>query len=303
MEIQQLRRFLAVTETLNFHSAAENLNITQPALSQSIKKLEETVGELLLVRDTRGVELTEAGRMLIPRAKLILKFHDEFDHDLEILHQRRNTHLSIGVAPYFARRLFPEALARFAGKMPGVTVDIVEKQTGDLIEALEHGEIDVAFCASNQEAASHTAVMFEHLCTEHYSLVARAGHPIFDGEAETAKRLGQYPWAVHDRESNGAYFAKIFEELDCPTPEFTVSTPSLQILLSTVCASDHIALIASDFAFPELNAGQIKVIPNAPIEIEASGGLFTLAEVPASAALKCFTGELREICVATESGA
>ena len=61
MELRQLKHFLAIAETLNFRAAAEKLNMTQPPLSVSIRKLEEEIGAELLVRSTHQVELTAAG--------------------------------------------------------------------------------------------------------------------------------------------------------------------------------------------------------------------------------------------------
>ena len=296
MEMQQLKRFLVVSETLNFHAAAEKLNITQPALSQSIKKLEQSVGELLFLRGTRGVELTEAGELLIPRAKLILKFRNEFETDIGVLQSIRNSRISVGVAPYFVRRLFPEALASFCTKAPGIHIDIREQQTSPLIEAIEHGEIDIAFCATNQDVEARPTVEFEKLYIEKYSLVARAGHPIFESGGTQTKALGMFPWAVHDREAITKYFTETFEKKNCQVPEFTITTNSLQIIVSLVCKSDHIALVANDFAFPELQAGIIKKIPNSLFRVEAKGGVFTLANAPQSKAVKLLIDELRQVC-------
>lgn len=73
MDIKQLHYFIAVSEQMNFSKAAERLHISQPSLSNAIKKLEQEIGSPLLERNTRNLQLTEAGELLFERAKVIVK--------------------------------------------------------------------------------------------------------------------------------------------------------------------------------------------------------------------------------------
>jgi len=298
MELKQLRRFLVVAETKNFHSASEILNITQPALSQSIHKLEESVGEALFLRGPGGVELTEVGELLIPRAKLILKFREAFLHEVGELQNRRNAQIKIGVAPYFARDIFPQALSRFSARMPDTLIDISEEYTTELLHAMEHGALDMAFCGLNGEAWPNNIIDFEHLYYGKFSLFARTEHPIFAGTkvADLLALTADYPWAVHDRNISGGYFERIFERKGLTAPRFSVQTHSLHVITATLCASDRIALIADDFARSEVRSGRIKKIEQADIDITTDVGIFSLRDEPKSPALAALINELRNVC-------
>ncbi|MEQ8507825.1 MAG: LysR family transcriptional regulator [Rhodospirillaceae bacterium] len=296
MEMQQLKRFLVLTETKNFHAAAEILNMTQPALSQSIKKLEDSVGEPLFLRSSRGVEITESGTLLIPRAKLILKLRTDFENDLENVQERRNAKISIGVAPYFTRRLIPEALNAFLEKQPDVLIDVSQGRTVELVEALQHGAIDMAFCSMWPALKGDADICFEKIYEEQFSVFARSDHPIFKGTVDPVSQLNLYPWAVHDREMIGAHFARKLQEKGFSAPKFPVATLSLQIIMSLVCTSDHIAVISNDFAREELKLGKVRAIPTDLIQMEREDGIVTLKDAPKSRALRAFIDELRCVC-------
>lgn len=299
MELKQLRRFLVVAELKNFHAASEVLHITQPALSQSIQKLEGSVGELLFLRGTRGVELTKFGKLLVPRAKLILKFGDDFIHDLEVDKQRRNAHIKVGVSSYLARGLFVDAFDRFNKRMPDVYVDVLEDQGLKLIEALEHGHLDLAFCGLVGKLDDHPSIAFDRFYTVKYALCARKGHPIFATSSDSASNVTGYPWAIHDRVTLGKSFSSALRQAGLDPPKYTVESESLQIILSLVCATDHIAFIGKDFAFPELSSGRLAEIEHDIEffhEVETEGGIFTLKGAPKSKAVSVMIEAMQNVC-------
>lgn len=298
MELKQLRRFLVIAVTKNFHAASEILNITQPALSQSIQKLEESVGELLFLRGARGVELTDFGRLLVPRAKLILKFGDDFIHDVEEAKKKRNSHIRIGVSPYLARGIFIEAFNRFTKRMPDVLVDVVEEEGLKLTSAIEHGDLDMAFCALIGEASSHPSINFDQLYSVKYALCARDDHPIFTEELDLPAHLSEFPWAIHNRGTVGLFFAEKLQDEGLAAPVYTVESESVQVIVSIVCATDHIAFIGKDYAHSELSTGRLKELDHsiqAFYDVETKGGILTIKGAPRSKALTAMIEELQNV--------
>ncbi len=118
MSVKQLRAFLAVAHTLNFAHASERLNLSQPALSLTIKGLEEALGGALLQRSTRKVTLTRRGELFLPMARQLLADWDNVEAMRQSFTLQRGK-ISVAAMPSFAANVLPEALKAFATAMPG----------------------------------------------------------------------------------------------------------------------------------------------------------------------------------------
>src|SRR5215208_1759654 len=99
IELRLLRYFALVAEELHVGNAAARLFISQPALSQQIRSLEEQVGLPLFIRHPRGVELTEAGQVLLAEARAVLGESDRFETAVEELRRGRTSGLRVGLPP------------------------------------------------------------------------------------------------------------------------------------------------------------------------------------------------------------
>ena len=145
MELDQLRYFLQVASSHSFTRAAEELGISQPALSRSIQKLENELGVPVLVRKTRSVELTDAGVTLKTRAEQILSIVD--DAKAEICDDGRTGRIRLGAIPTVAPYFLPKFLKRFAKAFPDASTEIYEDTTKNLLRNCSEGEVDLALVA------------------------------------------------------------------------------------------------------------------------------------------------------------
>jgi DNA-binding transcriptional LysR family regulator len=140
LDLRKLRYFVAVAEGLHFGRAAERLYIAQSVLSRQIRRLERELGADLLVRSSRHVELTEAGRQLLEEARPLLAAAD--------VASRRVRHAAQGVRPLTVGFFIGDPISRlvraFRSAHPGVTVDVVRIYWQDQPRALLDGRIDVA---------------------------------------------------------------------------------------------------------------------------------------------------------------
>jgi LysR family hydrogen peroxide-inducible transcriptional activator len=147
MEIHQLRYVCAIADTGNFSRAAEHCQVTQPSLSQQIRKLEEDLGAKLFDRLGRSVRLTEAGRAFLPHARAILDQMDVARTSVADKNADLRGGVAVGVIPTVAPYLLPRYTAAFAKKYPDAKLRIVEETTAVLVEGLRDLSIDVAILA------------------------------------------------------------------------------------------------------------------------------------------------------------
>lgn len=143
MDLRQLRYFTVLAEVLNFHRAAERLNMSQPPLTVAIRKLEEELGVPLFVRDPRGVRLTEAGRAALVPARAALA---AADHVREAVRQGAaglQGRLAVGFIGSAIGELLPKIVSPFRQAYPQVELLLEEMNSVDIVQAIAAGRSDV----------------------------------------------------------------------------------------------------------------------------------------------------------------
>jgi DNA-binding transcriptional LysR family regulator len=155
MELRQLRYLIALAEELNFTRAAASEHIAQPALSQQIRKLEDEVGVALVERTTRHVSLTEAGQLLVVRARRILAELDSAHSELEALRGIDRGHVTIGAIHTMGPIDLSLALAEFHAMYPHVALSVREQTSEECAELLRIDELDLAFLSVTERVESH----------------------------------------------------------------------------------------------------------------------------------------------------
>ncbi|MEV6773559.1 LysR substrate-binding domain-containing protein [Nocardia sp. NPDC051030] len=138
--LRQLRYFIAVAEELHFGRAAERLRIAQPALSQRIRKLENDLGARLLDRDSRRVELTEAGQILLAEARDLIARWERTRSLVGKAHRGEIDALRVGVPPELAGRVLAAILTAFESRE--VRVDLQELTTAEQVRLLADRQLD-----------------------------------------------------------------------------------------------------------------------------------------------------------------
>ena len=303
MHLNQLQRFLVVAEAGNLRRAALQLHVTQPALTQSLHALERTLGERLFDRGTRGVTLTDYGRALLPRARLILNERERIANDLTSIRDGKAARLTVGVGPYFTRHLFPTAAARTLAKFAGAQLDIVDAHSNELATMLLEGSIDIAFCVHNPRIDTLPELQFEDIYTEKYSVMARAGHPLSRRSRGGDAELNNYDWIVPDVQITAGFLQRLFEQRGLPPPRWSVSTLSLSAMVGMLANSDLLALLPQDFAQPDISAGRIVRLPGISLEVQGRAGLLTRRDAALGAASAELLRQLRRVCAEARPGA
>jgi DNA-binding transcriptional LysR family regulator len=144
-----LKTFVTVAETLNFTSAAQLLGLSQPTVSQHIRKLETAAGRHLVTRDTRDVRLTDNGDALLGFARTILAAHD--DAASYFTGSAMRGRLRFGSADDLALTQLPQVLRDFRQLYPQINLELTVSQSGSLLRKLQAGQLDLVFV--KQESA------------------------------------------------------------------------------------------------------------------------------------------------------
>ncbi len=186
-ELLDLKAFVTVAELGSFVRTAETLNLSQPALSRRIQKLEKSLGAPLLERSTRHVRLTMVGRDLLPKVR---HFIDDFESSvlgIGDLGARSSGIVSIAAVPSAAFYFLPQAIARFSSRYPRIRVRILDIGANEGLEAVARGEVDFGV---NFIGASHSDIEFTKLVDDPFMLACRHDHPLASRKRVSWAELG-----------------------------------------------------------------------------------------------------------------
>ena len=166
MDLRQLRYLVALAEELSFTRAAANEHIAQPALSQQIRRLEDELGLALVERTTRHVSLTEAGQLLVVRARRILAELEAAAAELAAVRGVDIGHVTIGAMHTMGPVDLSLALATFHDRHPHVGLTVREAASEEMAEMLRVDELDLAFLSVTERVESHGLGLYQLLSEE-----------------------------------------------------------------------------------------------------------------------------------------
>ena len=227
LDVSQLRAFVTAVETGGMTAAGNVLHLTQAAVSQQVKKLEEALGTVLVERDRRGLRLTDTGERLFGRAKRLLALNDEIW--AEMTSEVFSGQVRLGVPYDLVATYLPPVLRAFSRAHPRVDLTLVCKSSPTLKAALFAGEVDLALVEEPAPAGEG-----ELLATDRLVWVGARG-----GEAYARR-----PLAVATCESC-AFRSTILEALRGDDIPFRVMTDASNLDASSAAVQTDLAVVAS----------------------------------------------------------
>lgn len=174
-DLADLRACVAVAKHRSFRAAADELHLSQPALSRRIEKLETALGVRLFHRTTRKVDLTKVGREFSYRAIDLLESLDESLLGIRDVAQRVTGEATIACIPSAIRFFLPRVLAEYHRRYPGIMVRVIDQGANDVVTTVTRGEADFGF---NYIGTQDPQLEFEHLMSERFVLACPKGHPL-----------------------------------------------------------------------------------------------------------------------------
>ncbi|WP_189258158.1 LysR family transcriptional regulator [Lentzea flava] len=192
MELRQLEHFLAVADECHFTRAARRMHVSQSGLSASIRALEVELGAPLFLRTTRQVELTQAGRALLPEARRALGSIESAKDAVAAVQGLLRGTLSVGSLQCLHVVHLPAVLSRFHEIHPGVEIRMRQSGNAELVEEVRAGRLDLAFVTRQPKIADNLRV--STLATEPLVLACAPGSPFAARESVELSELAGQPF-------------------------------------------------------------------------------------------------------------
>jgi DNA-binding transcriptional LysR family regulator len=231
MELRHLRYVVTLAETLHFGRAAERLHLSQPPLSHQIRQLEEELRIKLFHRTKRQVQLTEAGRMFVQEARVILAQAGHAANLASRVHQGEVGQLTIGVSGPADAPIFVQILRRFAQKHPRVRIVLRNLSSLDQTQAISEGRLHVGFVAQPIDDAG---LATETVMRRPIMIALPRDHPLAERESVPLHAISCEPHIMFARSNGPRFFDAVLAA--CREAGFSMNIAHEVDNLYTACA-------------------------------------------------------------------
>ncbi len=274
MEIKPryLRHLAAIGEHGSFVKAAESLNISQPALSLSVQRIEDITKARLVDRGRNGARLTPAGLVLARHGFEIDAALSSAADSISLFSRGISGRLRIGGTPLSTNSLIPEVITRLLNVTSDVAINVIEGVDEDLMDMLVRNELDVVIGAPGG-AFKQPAITTRKLFSAKTVLVVRPNHPLLGERSVSLSDLETAIWAIPPK--GGAFRNQIealFTANGIPFPQKTIQAASIHVLKRIVRLSDAVTLAAEQIVRDEVEIGQLSCLEVAePVAVRVFG--------------------------------
>jgi len=240
--LRQLRYFVAVAEELHFGRAARRLHMTQPPLSDQIRRLEDRLGARLLERDRRSVRLTDEGRFFLEEARRILGDVELAVRQLEELKEGVRGTLRIAFVGSAGFVVLPTILKHFRREHPGVRLVLSEMTTAEQQQALPGGEVDVGI---GREPSGSPELVEVPIASESLVVALPSNHPLTSRPRLQLAELAEEPFLFQPRATGLRYHDRLLAACQAAgfSPRIIQEANQLQTHVNLVAAGMGVSLL------------------------------------------------------------
>ena len=279
VKLELYRVFKEVAEAGNITAAAQNLFISQSAVSQSIKQLESDLQSRLFARNSRGVSLTPDGKMLYEYVRSAMGLLETGEEKLSQSRQLQVGHLTIGASDTVTSQF------RFHRQYPGVHIQIISGRSHKVLGLLQSGKVDIAFASTPQDASSLSTFR----CFDTHSIfVAAADYDCNFDHIYTLEEIIRFPLILLERKaSSRLHLDKFFlQNGHHLNPEIELGARSLLVDLAAI--GFGVAGVTEEFVKNELASGKLRKLQTDFAIPPRSVDLCILRDVPQTSAAQKF---------------
>ena len=195
MNVSQLRTFIEIVDRRSFSEAARSMGVSQPAVTMQIQGLEADLGATLLERRYRRVDLTEAGRSLLPTARKVLAELERARAAIDGLSDTVGGHLELAVSTTPGQYILPRLLGAFLKAYPEITVSLRVYDSADVVTRVESGEAHIGMTGAR---LPHAKVDFEQMGTDDLLMICAPGSSLAGMKPVTLQQLAEQPFIVRE---------------------------------------------------------------------------------------------------------
>ncbi|WP_209789579.1 pca operon transcription factor PcaQ [Ensifer adhaerens] len=294
VKFRHLQTFVEVARQKSVMKAAELLHVSQPAVTKTIRELEEVLGVAVFEREGRGIKITRYGEVFLRHAGAALT---ALRQGLDSVSQERSgdgVPVRIGALPTVSTRIMPRAMSLFLKENTGARIKIVTGENAVLLEQLRVGDLDlvVGRLAAPEKM---TGFSFEHLYSEQVVFAVRAGHPLLARKQSAFSHLGDYPVLMPTRASIIRPFVDQFLIANgIPGLPNQIETVSDAFGRAFVRTSEAIWIISAGVVASDIEDGTLAVLPIDTSETKGPVGLTMRADSVPSLPLAILMQTIRE---------
>ncbi len=254
LDLRQVQYFLSVAQHGSLGRAAEDLGVSQPALSTGLQRLEKRLDARLFERNRRGSTLTEFGAAFLPHARAMAASARQAEADFDALRASPRARVAVGCGPSLAAQLVPEAIVRLRALRVVATVRVVEGTLDALLPLLERGDLDFAVGTVSEELELR-GLAGKVLLRDPVGVVAARSHPLAARRSLTLAACLESPWVLPPRGDRlRGWLAERFVERGLRPPEPAVETGSITVMRSLLARDGFLGVMPLQLAGDEFGA-------------------------------------------------
>lgn len=243
LRLRHLQLIATLASTTNMHATAQQMGLSQPAVSKMLREIEQMLDFLLFDRQPRELVATELGLVVIAYARRTLNDCQHFALELETLRQGGYGHLRIGAIFAATAQVVPSALLQLKQQRPLLTIELLEHTSDQLLQMLLHKQLDLVI-GRFTEPRHQEHFIYQEVAHEPFRLCADPAHPLASKGTPSARDLEQWPWVVYPPNTPlRRMIEQAFSDADIQFPRNRVETASIQATLHLLHHSQALALL------------------------------------------------------------
>lgn len=271
---RKLLYFASVVEHGSFRRAATRLGVTQPALCNSITRLEAELEVKLVDRLPSGVETTQAGDMLYRHSRMIRDEIAMAQRNLGHLEEGQEGPIRLGCLLSLTSGVVPKAIAQWRAAFPDQDLRVSGAVQFDLLNALLRREIDM-FVGFTEHYDIHDGLRQRVLFRDRLGVVARRGHPLFSVPELALGHLADFPWVLVPPGPSAIGFETALDRAGIRQQQGATICDSIALLKALIACSDHLGLAPFHAIQSEMESGALDLLPIQIPEFSRSIAVFS----------------------------